>query len=110
MSGLILEAFPCRDSTQLLAGSRRRSSNFKPRALRNSGVLEAYIAGSSNWKLSLAGSSNCYLLQYARFRVLHCQSCQLVMEYHKKLFNLIGVRCQRRDYRRSFRRRMAVDS
>jgi hypothetical protein len=48
---------PCRDEKQFLAGSTRKSGNFTPSPVRNSGVLEAYIAGSANWKLSLAASS-----------------------------------------------------
>jgi hypothetical protein len=41
----------------LLAESTRKFSNFPPLPLHNSGVLEAHIAGSANWKLSLAESS-----------------------------------------------------
>lgn len=64
--------------------------------------LETDFARSAKSKVGLAESSNGHLLR--------CPiSSQLVMEYHKQLFNLIGLR-KRRDYRRSFRRRMAVDS
>jgi hypothetical protein len=48
---------PCRDLNQFLAGSTRKSSNFTPLLRLNFAVLEAYIAGSTNWKLSLAESS-----------------------------------------------------
>jgi len=53
---MTLEPFPCRDATQFLAASSSESQHFHQQAPRQILDLEAYIAGSANWKLSLAGS------------------------------------------------------
>jgi hypothetical protein len=54
---LRLEAFPCRDAKQFLAGSLSESRHFRVLILRSVLKLEAYIAGSANWKIRLAESS-----------------------------------------------------
>lgn len=56
--GVSLEAFLCRDSKQFLAGSTAEFKDFSPPTLPDFDCLEPYIAGSANWKLSLAESSN----------------------------------------------------
>jgi hypothetical protein len=56
MMMMSLEEIPCRHSTQFLAASLGKPKISVPPTLRDSSSLEAYLAGSENWKLSLAES------------------------------------------------------
>jgi hypothetical protein len=53
-----LEAFLCRHATQLFAVSFGEIWKFRPKTIRDTRCLEAYIAGSTKRKLSLVESSN----------------------------------------------------
>jgi hypothetical protein len=53
----VLEPILCRDWKQLLAASTQKSGNFESQIAAPYSILEPPIAGSANWKLSLAESA-----------------------------------------------------
>jgi hypothetical protein len=53
---MTFERIPCHGSTQFFAASTRTAGHFRVRSFRFVLDFEAYIAGSANWKLSIAGS------------------------------------------------------